>query len=118
MRVMSLGVKINFNLPGENAKTGGAVVAPSDRFCGMIRVDGQETAQFRSDVSVLQCGAEDRHGDRLRHRSYGGGQAEDLRRHGSCGQGYARAGQSSGVDFSTVGRGAEARLRPAREEVS
>jgi hypothetical protein len=47
MLVMSLGVKINFNLPAdENAKTGGAVVAPSNRFCGMIRVDGQEPVQF------------------------------------------------------------------------
>ena len=45
--VMSLGVKINFNLPAdENAETSGGVVAPSHRFCGMIRVDGQETAQF------------------------------------------------------------------------
>ncbi len=47
MRLMSLGVKINFNLPAdENASTGGAVVVPSKRFCGMIRLDGQETAQF------------------------------------------------------------------------
>ena len=47
MLVMSLGVKINFNLlADENAKTGGAVVAPSNGFCGMIRLDGQETAQF------------------------------------------------------------------------
>jgi hypothetical protein len=47
MQVMSLGVKINFNLPAdENAKSGRAVVAPSNRFCGMIRLDGQETAQL------------------------------------------------------------------------
>jgi len=47
MLVMSLAAKINFNLPvDENAKTGEAVVAPSNRFCGMIRVDGQDPAQF------------------------------------------------------------------------
>jgi hypothetical protein len=35
---------------------GRAATLPS-LFCGMIRLHGEEVAQFRSDLPLLQCGA-------------------------------------------------------------
>jgi hypothetical protein len=65
----------------------------------MIRTHGEETGKLRSDLPMLQRRAQNRRCDPGGHRSHRGGQAKDLRRHGSRGESHARTGQPPRVDL-------------------